>query len=118
MGDQGQSTAHFEDALAFCGKAGYLLEIALTLCYYADTLLQGNEPGDREKAMSMLGESLSIASMFSGMPLNSVNHLPKQLTEETRLEPNLNTLRDPAGPISPDAIPLGGLSFQYIFEMR
>ena len=61
---------------------------------------------------------LSIASMFSGMPLNSVNHLPKQLTEETRLEPNLNTLRDPAGPVRPDAIPLGGLSFQYIFEMR
>ncbi len=61
---------------------------------------------------------LSIAVMFSVMPLNSVNHLPKQLTEETRLEGNLNTLRDPAGPITPDAIPLGGLSFQYIFEMR
>ena len=61
---------------------------------------------------------LSIASMFSGMPLNSVNPLPKQLTEVIRLEGNLNTLRDPAGPISPDAIPLGGRSFQYVFEMR
>ncbi len=61
---------------------------------------------------------LSIASMFSGMPLNPVNHWTKNLTEETRLEPKLNTLRDPAGPVRPDAIPLGGLSFQYIFEMR
>ncbi len=43
MGDLGQSTAHFEDALAFCGKASYRLEIAWTCCAYADTLLQRNE---------------------------------------------------------------------------
>ena len=37
MGDLGQSTADFKDALAFCGKAGWL-EKAWTCCDYADTL--------------------------------------------------------------------------------
>ena len=61
---------------------------------------------------------LSIGAMFSVMTLIRVNLWTKKLTEVTRLEPNLNTLRDPAGPITPDAIPLGGRSFQYVFEMR
>ncbi len=114
MGDQGQSTAHFEDALAFCGKAGYLLEIALTLLLALPWRMKHCPSFDPVGSHMWL----SIASMFSGMPLNSVNYLPKQLTEETRLRGTLNTLRDPAGPITPDAIPLGGLSFQYVFEMR
>ncbi len=81
MGDQGQSTAHFKYALAFCGKAGYRLEIAWTCCDNADTLLQRNEPGGRERAMSMLGESLSIPAMFSVMTLIPVNLWTKKLTE-------------------------------------
>ena len=34
----------FEEALAFCRKAGYRPELAWTCCDYADTLLQRNEP--------------------------------------------------------------------------
>ncbi len=35
-----QAAAHFDDALAFCRKAGYRPELAWTCCDYADTLLQ------------------------------------------------------------------------------
>ncbi len=61
--------AHFEEALAFCRKAGYRPELAWTCCDYADTLLQRNEPGDREKAMSLLDESLAISSELGMRPL-------------------------------------------------
>ena len=60
---------HFEDALAFCRKAGYRPELAWTCCDYADALLQRNNPGDREKAMSLLDESLAISSELGMRPL-------------------------------------------------
>ncbi len=63
------AVAHFEDALAFCRKAGYRPELAWTCCDYADTLLQRNEPGDRQKAMSLLDESLAISSELGMRPL-------------------------------------------------
>ncbi len=55
MGYLEQATEHFEDALAFCRKAGYRPELAWTCCDYTDTLLQRAESGDREKAMPLLG---------------------------------------------------------------
>jgi len=51
LGNLDQAVACFEDALTFCGKAGYRPELAWTCCDYADTLLQRKEPRDREKAM-------------------------------------------------------------------
>jgi len=69
MGNPDQATAHFEDALAFCRGAEYRPELAWTCCDYADTLLQRNEPGDREKAMSLLDESLAISSELGMRPL-------------------------------------------------
>ena len=44
-------------------------ELAWTCCDYADTLLQRNEPGDRQKAMSLLDESLAISSELGMRPL-------------------------------------------------
>ena len=38
-------------------------------CHYADTLLQRKEPGAREKAMSLLDESLAISSELGMRPL-------------------------------------------------
>ena len=58
MGELSQAMAHFEDALAFCRKAGYRPELAWTCCDYADTLLQRVEAGDRQKAMSLLDDSV------------------------------------------------------------
>ena len=69
MGDSAKATEHFADALAFCRKGGYRPELAWTCCDYADTLLQRNEPGDREKAMSLLDESLAISSELGMRPL-------------------------------------------------
>ncbi len=69
IGNMDQAAAHFEDALSFCRKAGYRPELAWTCCDYADTLLQRKEPGDREKAMSLLDESLAISSELGMRPL-------------------------------------------------
>ncbi len=69
MGNLDQGVAHYEEALAFCRKAGYRPELAWTCCDCADTLLQRNEPGDREKAMSLLDESLAISSELGMRPL-------------------------------------------------
>ncbi len=69
MGDLDQATAHFQDTLAFCRNAGYRPELAWTCCDYADTLLQRHEPGDREKGMSLLDESLAISSELGMRPL-------------------------------------------------
>ena len=68
-GNLGQAEAHFQDAQAFCRKARYRPELAWTCCDYADTLLQRNEPGDGEKATSLLDESLAISSELGMRPL-------------------------------------------------
>ena len=42
VGDMDPTAAHFEDALAFCRKAGFRPELAWTCCDYADALLERN----------------------------------------------------------------------------
>ena len=69
MGNLDQAAAHFEDALAFCRKAGYRPELAWTCCDYADLLRERDAEGDRAKAMSLLDESLSISSELGMRPL-------------------------------------------------
>jgi len=69
MGNLEKATEHFEDALDFCRKASYRPELAWTCCDRADTLLQRNNAGDREKAMSLLDESLAISSELGMRPL-------------------------------------------------
>ena len=69
LGRPEQAAAHYEDALAFCRDIGVRPELAWTCCDYADTLLQRNEPGDREKAISLLDESLAISSELGMRPL-------------------------------------------------
>lgn len=62
MGNLDQATGHFEDALAFCRKAGYRPELPWTCCDYADALREQNAEGDRAKLIAMLEESLAISS--------------------------------------------------------
>ena len=61
MGKLDKATAHFEDALAFCRRAGYRPELAWSLCDYADMLRERNGPGDQQKATALLDESLAIS---------------------------------------------------------
>ncbi len=69
MEDLHQAGEHFEDSLSFCRRSGLRPELAWTCCDYADTLLQRNESGDREKAMTLLDESLAISSELGMRPL-------------------------------------------------
>ncbi len=69
MGSPDKAAEHFEDALAFCRNGGYRPELAWTCCDYADTLLQRNNPGDKEKATSLLDDSLAISSELGMRPL-------------------------------------------------
>ncbi len=69
MGKPNQAIANFEEGRAFCRRAGYRPELAWTCCDYADTLLQRNNTGDREKAMSLLDECLAISSELGLRPL-------------------------------------------------
>ncbi len=61
IGRLDQAVAHFEDALAFCRRAGYDPELAQTCCDYADALLEREGPEDLEKAISLLDESMDIS---------------------------------------------------------
>ena len=69
MGKQEQAIAHFEDAVAFCSKAGYRPELAWSLCDYADILLERDDRGDRQKSSTLLDESLTISSDLGMRPL-------------------------------------------------
>ena len=69
MGNPDQAAAHFEDALAFCRKAGYRPELAWTCCDYADMLRERDAEGDRAKAIALLDESLAISSELGMRPL-------------------------------------------------
>ncbi len=64
-----KASEHFEDSLVFCRKGGYRPELAWTCCDYADTLKQRDGPGDKEKAVALLDESLAISSDLGMRPL-------------------------------------------------
>jgi tetratricopeptide (TPR) repeat protein len=69
MGQYEDATRHFEDAVAFCKKAGYRPELAWSLHDYAVMLLDHDEPDDQQKATSMLDESLQISTDLGMRPL-------------------------------------------------
>ncbi len=74
MGNFDISAGHFEDALAFCRKAGYRPELAWSLCDYADMLTERASTGsaqadDSDKATGMLDESLAISTELGMRPL-------------------------------------------------
>ena len=69
MGKHDDAKDHFEDALAFCRRAGYRPELAWSCCDYADMLTERDGPGDHEKAMKLLDESLEISAELGMRPL-------------------------------------------------
>jgi len=64
-----QAAEHFEDSLSFCRRTGCRPELAWTCCDYADMLLARDGKGDRDKAISLLDESLDISSELGMRPL-------------------------------------------------
>ena len=68
-GNLDDAAGHFEDAVAYCRKVGYRPELAWSLCDYADLLLERDAEGDRQKAMSLLDESLKISRELGMKPL-------------------------------------------------
>ena len=70
MNESDLAADHFEDALAFCRKAGYRSELAWSCCDYADAIYQRNGPEDRGKAKALLDESLAISTELGMKPLN------------------------------------------------
>ena len=69
MGDLDRAATHFDDAMAFCRKAGYRPELAWTCCDYADTLIERDGEGDHAKTITLLDESLAISSELGMRPL-------------------------------------------------
>ena len=69
IGNLDQAATHFENALAFCRKAGYQPELAWSCCDYADMLKERDAERDRAKAMSLLDGSLAISSELGMRPL-------------------------------------------------
>ena len=94
MGRLDDATAHFEDALAFCRMAGYRPELASSLCDYADALLQRAGAGDREKAISLLDESLSLSRELGMRPL-----MERVAARQEKAEP-----QSAKGPAYPDSL--------------
>ena len=74
MGRMEDAMAHFDDALAFCQRAGYRPEMAWTSFDFAETIL-GDADGDgplqegRPKAMALLDDALAISRELSMRPL-------------------------------------------------
>ena len=69
IGKLDDAAAHFEDALAFCRRAGFRPELAWTCHDYSDSLLRRNGPADQNKAMSLLDETLAITTELGMRPL-------------------------------------------------
>ena len=69
FGDTEAAATHFEDALAFAEKAGYIRETVWTQTEYAEMLLDRDEPGDREKAIELQDEALAITQELGMRPL-------------------------------------------------
>ena len=63
------ANAYFEEALAFCRKAGYRPELAWSLCDYADMLRERDGERDGDKAKELLAESLAISTELGMKPL-------------------------------------------------
>ena len=68
-GELEKGAVYFKDEIAVCRKGGYRPRLAWACCDYADLLLDRNSPGDEERAMALLDESLAISKDLGMMPL-------------------------------------------------
>ena len=81
-GDVAKSVHHFEDALAFCNKAGYRPEYAWSCWEFASVLLDRSDSGDRLRAEELLQEALQISTELGMPPLRArVEELSARIDE-------------------------------------
>ena len=59
----------FESSLRICREAGYLPEVAWTCADYSEMLLDRDAPGDRQNAIELQDEAISIATELGMKPL-------------------------------------------------
>jgi len=79
MGNLEDAVAHFEDALAFCRKAGYSPDLAWTCFDYANCLMERDASGAQERAKLLLDEALAISTDLGMRPLmNKVTALSEK----------------------------------------
>ena len=91
-----QAAEHFEDALAFCRRAGFKPEYAWTALDFANTLVQRAEtksakvgPDDPGKTISLLEESLAIAGELGMAPLiDRIAALQEKVIPQPTAAPN------------------------------
>lgn len=69
IGELDRAFRHYDDALAFCNRAGYRPEYAWRASDYAEALLDHGGPGDREKAIALQDEALATARELGMRPL-------------------------------------------------
>lgn len=69
VGELDSARTHFEDAIAFCRKAGYRPELAWTLHDYSESILQLGAPPDRQMVPNMLSEAQKITADLGMVPL-------------------------------------------------
>jgi DNA-binding SARP family transcriptional activator len=69
MGCFDRALSHFEDAVAFCRRAGYRPEYAWSAIDYADALSISTHPDDAERAARLQDESLAVARDLGMHPL-------------------------------------------------
>ena len=103
MGNLDQSGVHFEDALVFCGKAGYRPELAWTCHDYASCLLARGKPGDGYRAMTLLNQSVGITFDLGMSPL-----MERAAALKSQIE---------SGP-EPDPVPPDGLTSREVEVLR
>lgn len=61
-GDADTATSHFDDALMFCRRAGYLPELACTAADLAETLRSRGRTGDGARAEALTKEARRVAA--------------------------------------------------------
>jgi DNA-binding SARP family transcriptional activator len=69
LGHQQMAFAHFEDALAFCERAGYRPEYAWAAADYAECLRSGGDPGADDRADILDGRAAAAAHALGMKPL-------------------------------------------------
>jgi tetratricopeptide (TPR) repeat protein len=68
-GELDKAASYFEQEIAMDRRGSYRANLAWACCGYADLLLDRKAPGDEERAMSLLDESLELSRDLGMVPL-------------------------------------------------